>query len=60
MAEITQIISESGVKLEGITYWSISDTLDHNVKRTNTKTFLAREFYTKFKCLDDIKKLISL
>ena len=37
--EISKAIEETGVSLEGITYWSISDTLDHNLERTNRKTF---------------------
>ena len=39
MNEISKAIEETGVALEGITYWSISDTLDHNLERTNRKTF---------------------
>ena len=39
MNEISRAIKETGVSLEGITYWSISDTLDHNLERTNRKTF---------------------
>lgn len=39
MNEISKAIEETGVSLEGITYWSISDTLDHNLERTNRKTF---------------------
>ena len=39
MNEISKAIKETGVSLEGITYWSISDTLDHNLERTNRKTF---------------------
>lgn len=39
MNEISRAIEETGVSLEGITYWSISDTLDHNLERTNRKTF---------------------
>ena len=38
MNEISKAIEETGVDLEGITYWSISDTLDHNLERTNRKT----------------------
>jgi len=38
MNEISKAIEETGVSLEGITYWSISDTLDHNLERTNRKT----------------------
>lgn len=37
--EISRAIEETEVSLEGITYWSISDTLDHNLERTNRKTF---------------------
>ena len=32
-------IEETGIHLDGITYWSISDTLDHNLERTNRKTY---------------------
>lgn len=39
MNEISRSIEETGVSLEGITYWSISDTLDHNLERINRKTF---------------------
>lgn len=39
ISEISQIIQNSGVKLEGVTYWSISDTLDHNLQRTNQNTW---------------------
>lgn len=39
MDKISRAIEETGVPLEGITYWSISDTLDHNLERTNRKTF---------------------
>lgn len=39
MNELSQIIKNSGVKLEGLTYWSISDTLDHNLQRTNQNTW---------------------
>lgn len=35
---ISRAIKETDVPLEGITYWSISDTLDHNLERTNKKT----------------------
>lgn len=38
MREITSVIEETGIQLDGITYWSISDTLDHNLERTNRKT----------------------
>ncbi len=38
MNEISRSIQETGISLEGITYWSISDTLDHNLERTNRKT----------------------
>lgn len=37
--EVSRAIEETNVPLEGITYWSISDTLDHNLERTNRKTF---------------------
>ena len=39
MNEISKAIEETEVSLEGITYWSISDKLDHNLERTNRKTF---------------------
>lgn len=39
MREITSAIEETGIQLDGITYWSISDTLDHNLERTNKKTY---------------------
>lgn len=39
MQEIANVIKETGIDLEGITYWSTSDTLDHNLERTNIKTF---------------------
>ena len=42
---ISQIINKSGIELEGITYWSISDTLDHNVDRTNRATFSNDELH---------------
>lgn len=37
--EISDVIRETGIKLEGVTYWSVSDTLDHNLERTNRKTY---------------------
>lgn len=37
--EISRATEETGVSLEGVTYWSISDTLDHNLERTNRRTF---------------------
>lgn len=37
--EISKAIGETGIHLDGITYWSISDTLDHNLERTNRKTY---------------------
>lgn len=39
MDEILKAIEETRVQLDGITYWSISDTLDHNLERTNRKTY---------------------
>lgn len=39
MNEISKTIGETGIQLDGITYWSISDTLDHNLERTNKKTY---------------------
>ena len=38
MSEISKTIVETDINLEGITYWSTSDTLDHNLQRTNGKT----------------------
>lgn len=49
MDEISQIIANSGIELEGVTYWSISDILDHNLQRTNQNTWkdgLNREVVT--------------
>lgn len=43
MKEIADTIKGTGIGLEGITYWSTSDTLDHNVERTNRKTFEGKE-----------------
>jgi len=39
ISEIEKAIEETGIHLDGITYWSISDTLDHNLERTNRKTY---------------------
>ena len=39
MQQIASVIKETGVELEGVTYWSTSDTLDHNLQRTNEKTY---------------------
>lgn len=39
MQEITSAIKKTEIDLEGVTYWSTSDTLDHNLERTNRKTF---------------------
>ena len=39
MLEIAKAIRETGIELEGVTYWSVSDTLDHNVERTNENTY---------------------
>lgn len=39
MQEIANVIKETGIDLEGVTYWSTSDTLDHNLERTNRRTF---------------------
>ena len=35
---ITDAIQSTGIELEGVTYWSINDTLDHNLERTNRST----------------------
>ena len=43
MNQITSAIRETGVELEGVSYWSISDVLDHNVQRTNLETFRGKE-----------------
>lgn len=37
--EISKAVEETGIQLDGITYWSINDTLDHNLERTNRKTY---------------------
>lgn len=37
--EISKAIEDTKIQLDGITYWSISDTLDHNLERTNRKTY---------------------
>lgn len=39
MQEITSAIKKTEIDLEGVTYWSTSNTLDHNLERTNRKTF---------------------
>lgn len=39
MNQISKAIEETGIQLGGITYWSISDKLDHNLERTNRKTY---------------------
>ena len=33
ISEISSIITESGVNLSGISYWSLSDGIDHNLER---------------------------
>ena len=52
MNNIIQAIKNSNIQLDGITYWSVSDTLDHNLQRTNSKTIengLRREIiHTRF------------
>lgn len=60
IAELIKIISDSCVDLEGVSYWFISNTLDHNVQRINTKTFLAKDFYSKFKELTSESSEMSL
>lgn len=55
MKIIERIIQESGVQLEGISYWTATDTLSPDVQRTNTKTFIAKDFYAKFKSLKEGK-----
>lgn len=37
--EISDAINETEIQIEGITYWSVSDKLDHNLERTNTATY---------------------
>lgn len=39
MNEISNAIEETEIQLDGITYWSINDILDHNLERTNRKTY---------------------
>ena len=39
MQQIASAIKETGIELEGVTYWSTSDILDHNLQRTNEKTY---------------------
>lgn len=53
MKIIERIIQESGVQLEGLSYWTATDTLSPDVQRTNTKTFIAKDFYAKFKSLKE-------
>lgn len=35
--EISQTIKDTKIEIEGKTYWSITDTLDHNLERQKTK-----------------------
>ena len=47
--EISETIKETGIELDGVSYWSTTDTLDHNVARTNRNTYeqgLQREIVT--------------
>ena len=37
--EISDAINETEIQIEGITYWSVSDKIDHNLERTNTATY---------------------
>lgn len=49
MKELSLAIEKSGIELDGVSYWSISDTMDHNLQRTNEKTVsnhLPREIAT--------------
>ena len=39
MDEVSDIIRDSGVKLGGLTYWSITDKLDHNLERIRTDLY---------------------
>ena len=55
-----QIIRKSGVELEGLSYWTSTDILSPDVQRTNTKTFLLKDFYNKFKRLDDKENPMDL
>lgn len=36
LREISQIINNSGVKLSGISYWSLTDNIDCNLERVRT------------------------
>ena len=35
LTKISEVIQESGISLDRITYWSLHDTVDHNLVRTN-------------------------
>lgn len=37
MQEIAKTIEETGIQLECVTYWSVSDTLAHNLERTTKR-----------------------
>lgn len=54
--EITSIIRASGVKLEGLSYWTATDTLSPDVERTNKNTFIAKDFYEKYKKVSHSEK----
>ena len=40
---ISNVINNSGVNLEGVTYWSLTDELDHNLERIRTNSLLNKE-----------------
>ena len=37
--EISDVIRESGVRLDGVTYWTITDKFDHNLERIRTDLY---------------------
>lgn len=55
MIEVNEAIKESGVNLEGITYWTSNDTLSPDLERTNKKTYLLEDFKEKFRNLGNIE-----
>ena len=38
MQEVSKVIKDSGVKLSGVSYWSLTDHLDHNIERNRTES----------------------
>ncbi len=38
MQEVSQVIANSGVKLAGVSYWSLTDHLDHNIERNRSES----------------------